>query len=299
MHTHFATDFQSQLSTLSSASSGINDKGVSDALTTLSRSSMFNRVVQANGLSLLFLLLLMACYMVVVRCAGGRAGGRARVCIYVLVTIPASSAHTPAGHLTSLLPAASLGMPVQPSQAAVHSCRHLLLRSVIMSPRHHDQHMLWPPRPQHPAHCLSTRHPCRYLMWGVFGRAFERCCSCSLLACLFNHAPDSSTTYQGALCSRPCALSGTATYRLPHHPRYKEAFKNPLYKPIWFKAFGTERYTRLVSCWLVMSIAGQPVHRHRMVQASHGIQYACGPCQWHAFTCTRYLCWQSLQLCLR
>jgi hypothetical protein len=85
-------------------------------------------------------------------------------------------------------------------------------------------------------------------MWGVFGRAFERCCSCSLLSCLFSHAPDGSTTYQGALCSRPCQLAGTATYRLPHHPRYKEAFRNPLYKPIWFKAFGTVRYTRLVSC---------------------------------------------------
>ncbi len=76
MHTHFATDFQAQLSTLSSASSGINDKGVSDALSTLSRSDMFNRVVQANGLSLLFLLLIMVFYMVVVRW-GDQAGAGA------------------------------------------------------------------------------------------------------------------------------------------------------------------------------------------------------------------------------
>jgi len=43
------------------------------------------------------------------------------------------------------------------------------------------------------------------------------------------------------------ALAGVPTYRLPHHPRYSEIFSNPLYKPVWFKAFGRLRYTTLVS----------------------------------------------------
>jgi hypothetical protein len=33
---------------------------------------------------------------------------------------------------------------------------------------------------------------------------------------------------------------------MPHHPRYKDMFDNPMYKPIWFKAFGRLRYTQLV-----------------------------------------------------
>lgn len=46
------------------------------------------------------------------------------------------------------------------------------------------------------------------------------------------------------------ALAGAPTYRLPHHPRYSEIFSNPLYKPVWFKAFGRLRYTTLVRSFL-------------------------------------------------
>jgi hypothetical protein len=34
---------------------------------------------------------------------------------------------------------------------------------------------------------------------------------------------------------------------MPRHPMYKDMFTNPMYKPIWFKAFGLTCFTRLVS----------------------------------------------------
>eukprot|EP00878_Enallax_costatus_P046737 GHUV01057013.1.p1 GENE.GHUV01057013.1~~GHUV01057013.1.p1 ORF type:complete len:119 (+),score=19.52 GHUV01057013.1:369-725(+) len=62
-------------------------------------------------------------------------------------------------------------------------------------------------------------------------------------------------TYEKALAlsndpkaQREGKLAGTPTYRLPHHPRYWDLFgDNAAYKPLWFKAFGRDRYTQLVS----------------------------------------------------
>jgi hypothetical protein len=102
-----------------------------------------------------------------------------------------------------------------------------------------------------------------------FGKAFMTICGC---CCKGEEAinPEDEITYEAALLARHAAqanrseggvgsraqsvvnkpgvaLAGAPTYRLPHHPRYSEIFSNPLYKPVWFKAFGRLRYTTLVS----------------------------------------------------
>lgn len=106
-----------------------------------------------------------------------------------------------------------------------------------------------------------------------FGKAFMTICGC---CCKREDAvnPEEEITYEAALLARHAAqanrseggvgngqasrahsvagkpgvaLAGAPTYRLPHHPRYSEIFSNPLYKPVWFKAFGRLRYTTLVS----------------------------------------------------
>lgn len=96
-----------------------------------------------------------------------------------------------------------------------------------------------------------------------FGKAFMAMCGC---CCKEDHTSSlyEEVTYEAALLARHAqaasgsggqarslanqevALAGAPTYRLPHHPRYSEIFSNPLYKPVWFKAFGRLRYTTLV-----------------------------------------------------
>jgi hypothetical protein len=99
---------------------------------------------------------------------------------------------------------------------------------------------------------------CRFMLY-FFGKAFMTICGC---CCKGEEAvnPEDEVTYEAALLARHAAqghkseggkpgvaLAGAPTYRLPHHPRYSEIFSNPLYKPVWFKAFGRLRYTTLVS----------------------------------------------------
>jgi hypothetical protein len=94
-----------------------------------------------------------------------------------------------------------------------------------------------------------------------FGKAFMAVCGC----CCKEEQTSTlyeEVTYEAALLARHAqtgnsgstafantgvALAGAPTYRLPHHPHYSEIFSNPLYKPVWFKAFGRLRYTTLVS----------------------------------------------------
>lgn len=87
-------------------------------------------------------------------------------------------------------------------------------------------------------------------------------------------------TYQEALRERqaqsgksdsaksPTALSGAETYRLPHHPRYMDIFTHPLYKPIFFKAFGQLCYTTLASS----------VGLWRLRLPAFPLRYACRTC---------------------
>lgn len=112
-----------------------------------------------------------------------------------------------------------------------------------------------------------TRTPssacCRFSLY-FFGKAFMAMCGC---CCKESHTSTlyEEVTYEAALlvmhaqsgnsgaghsafADATVALAGAPTYRLPHHPRYSEIFHNPLYKPVWFKAFGRLRYTTLVSC---------------------------------------------------
>jgi hypothetical protein len=119
--------------------------------------------------------------------------------------------------------------------------------------------------------CTCT-HACRLCRFSLyfFGKAFTAMCGC---CCKESHTSTlyEEVTYEAALLARHAqsdnsgaghsafadvtvALAGAPTYRLPHHPRYSETFHNPLYKPVWFKAFGRLRYTTLVSdgcpaCW--------------------------------------------------
>jgi hypothetical protein len=106
------------------------------------------------------------------------------------------------------------------------------------------------------------------------GKAFTTVCGCCCKDDTSTHSELLEVTYEEALlarhaqtgcgnaagggvaaagsrpqstCTKPgVALAGVATYRLPHHPKYSEIFSNPLYKPVWFKAFGRLRYTTLV-----------------------------------------------------
>lgn len=66
-------------------------------------------------------------------------------------------------------------------------------------------------------------------------------------ALLARHAQSGNSGARHIAFADTVALAGAPTYRLPHHPRYSEIFHNPLYKPVWFKAFGRLRYTTLVS----------------------------------------------------
>lgn len=83
-------------------------------------------------------------------------------------------------------------------------------------------------------------------MYFFSGKAFA-CCSDE-----DHDGPEIEVTYESALLatyskgSGRRKLAGTPTYRMPHHPRYKDWFENPMYKPVWFKAFGRLRYTQLV-----------------------------------------------------
>lgn len=99
--------------------------------------------------------------------------------------------------------------------------------------------------------------PCsiRGLLYGVFGQLLEKLCGCKLLSCLTEDAvQDNGVSYESALVgidrsgkNSMLMLNGTPTYRMPHHPLYKDMFSNPMYKPLWFRAFGRARYSRLVS----------------------------------------------------
>eukprot|EP00878_Enallax_costatus_P041940 GHUV01048870.1.p1 GENE.GHUV01048870.1~~GHUV01048870.1.p1 ORF type:complete len:100 (+),score=14.49 GHUV01048870.1:369-668(+) len=79
-------------------------------------------------------------------------------------------------------------------------------------------------------------------------------------------------TYEKALAlsndpkaQREGKLAGTPTYRLPHHPRYWDLFgDNAAYKPLWFKAFGRDRYTQLVRC----------CQQHQLQCIQHGSRWA-------------------------
>jgi hypothetical protein len=98
-----------------------------------------------------------------------------------------------------------------------------------------------------------------------FGKAFMAMCGCCCkeeqtstlyeevtyeAALLARHA-QTGTSGSTAFANTGVALAGAPTYRLPHHPHYSEIFSNPLYKPVWFKAFGRLRYTTLVSRGMV------------------------------------------------
>lgn len=89
----------------------------------------------------------------------------------------------------------------------------------------------------------------KFLLWGILGSMFESCCDCNMLSCLFrDRGRGIEVTYEDAITGISSSrLHGAPTYRLPHHPKYADAFTNPLYLPIWFKAFGRSRYTRIVS----------------------------------------------------
>jgi hypothetical protein len=216
---------------------------------------MFGRVMQANGLSLLFLLLLLLIYMVVFRWVGraGRGRGEGAVCWLaqapglqpgLVVAIAPQPVRLPACSHPPTMPRTP-----PPPHTHNHHHPHANTNTSTQLPRAAEPRNRRCASPQLLQSLISSRPflPLRrWLLWGVLGRTVESCCRCSVLSCLFSHAPDTWLTYQEALAGSPCMLQGTATYRLPHHPRYKDSFANPLYKPIWFKAFGISRYTRLV-----------------------------------------------------
>eukprot|EP00775_Hariotina_reticulata_P011394 gene11394-11542_t len=86
----------------------------------------------------------------------------------------------------------------------------------------------------------------RLLMYCASGKAFKSCASTQ------DDGAEIEVTYAAALLSAnsssgPSMLAGAPTYRMPHHPRYRDMFDNAMYKPIWFKAFGRLRYTQVVS----------------------------------------------------
>jgi hypothetical protein len=98
----------------------------------------------------------------------------------------------------------------------------------------------------------------RSLLYFFSGKAFSCCCVDE------DDGPEIEVTYESALLATygkgvgRRKLAGTPTYRMPHHPRYKDMFDNPMYKPIWFKAFGRLRYTQLVcgSCSMLCLLWG-------------------------------------------
>lgn len=119
-------------------------------------------------------------------------------------------------------------------------------------------------------------YPLNRFMLYFFGKAFMTVCGCCCAKDDDSVRPEDEVTYEAALLARyahtggapggakggrshsistsSVALAGVPTYRLPHHPRYSEIFSNPLYKPVWFKAFGRLRYTTLVSA-LALSVS--------------------------------------------
>lgn len=89
-------------------------------------------------------------------------------------------------------------------------------------------------------------------MYGIFGRLLEKLCGCRLVTCGGGDgdagADGGGVPFEAALLGiGGVKLCGTPTYRMPRHPTYKDMFSNPMYKPIWFKAFGLSCFTRLVS----------------------------------------------------
>lgn len=90
----------------------------------------------------------------------------------------------------------------------------------------------------------------RFMIYCFSGKAFKSCSDEG-----DSDEPEIEITYESALlstynkkASSDRKLAGTPTYRLPHHPRYQDMFgDNAAYKPLWFKAFGRDRYTQLVS----------------------------------------------------
>lgn len=82
-------------------------------------------------------------------------------------------------------------------------------------------------------------------MYFASGKAFKSCSSTP-----DDDGAEVEVTYAAALLSAnssgPSMLAGAPTYRMPHHPRYRDMFDNAMYKPIWFKAFGRLRYTQVV-----------------------------------------------------
>ncbi|KAI8468596.1 MAG: hypothetical protein J3K34DRAFT_477538 [Monoraphidium minutum] len=88
------------------------------------------------------------------------------------------------------------------------------------------------------------------VLYGVVGRALEALCGCKIAACCGGGGPQAlhPIPFDEALAGGGAKkLCGTPTYRMPRHPMYRDTFSNPMYKPIWFKAFGLSCYTRLVS----------------------------------------------------
>lgn len=101
---------------------------------------------------------------------------------------------------------------------------------------------------QHQLHHGHVYLRCRFMVYFFSGAAFKSCCGD------LDEGPEIEITYESALqsayskkASSNRKLAGTPTYRLPHHPRYRDMFgDNAAYKPLWFKAFGRDRYTQLV-----------------------------------------------------
>jgi hypothetical protein len=86
------------------------------------------------------------------------------------------------------------------------------------------------------------------ILYGVLGRCLEALCGCKIIACADAGAGSAPpVSFDAALVGAAgTKLCGTPTYRMPRHPDYKDMFTNPMYKPIWFKAFGLTCFTRLV-----------------------------------------------------
>ncbi|GBF87433.1 dynein heavy chain axonemal protein [Raphidocelis subcapitata] len=87
------------------------------------------------------------------------------------------------------------------------------------------------------------------ILYGVVGRCLEALCGCKIIACADAGAGGApAVSFDAALVGAGgTKLCGTPTYRMPRHPDYKDMFTNPMYKPIWFKAFGLTCFTRLMS----------------------------------------------------
>jgi len=57
-----------------------------------------------------------------------------------------------------------------------------------------------------------------------------------------------SITYEHAVVGAPGQrpLLGTPTYQLTHHPHYKRALNNPIFKPLYLQTVCGQQFTRLV-----------------------------------------------------